>query len=286
MKRKISGWKSSQLMGAVNYEINHYRDKNFTTVNMHSHDFYELYFFIDGSASYIIENGRYSLKSGDVLLISPNNLHQLDINNSNSVYERIVLWINPTYLKKLSTPSTDLSEAFQKCNENNSHLLRNSEISEQIYAILLQLSTLEQNCEYGKDIEEENLIKTLLLTIGRHLRKGSDKKRVYGIHPTIDKAINFINENLTKPLSLELIADALYLNKYYLAHLFKQETNVSPHRYIIKKRLILSKQLIEKDFPVSEVYLKCGFSDYSHFFRAFKQEFDLTPKQYYSLIKA
>lgn len=60
------------------------------------------------------------------------------------------------------------------------------------------------------------------------------------------RAIDYIARNIDKNLSLDTIADALFVNKYYLAHVFKETTNTSPHRYILKKRLVLSKQLLEK----------------------------------------
>ena len=102
----------------------------------------------------------------------------------------------------------------------------------------------------------------------------------------ISRAIEYVSEHLTEPITLDGISNALYTNKYYFAHLFKEETGVSPHSYILKKRLLMSKELIEQGLSITDVYVRCGFSDYTHFFRAFKKEFDLTPKQYFHLMKA
>ena len=114
-------------------------DKDFSSVSLHSHDFFELYFFIAGDASYIIENGHYRLSTGDILLISPDNLHQLDIDDSRATYERIVLWLNPRYVKRLSTAATDLAECFAACARRKDFLLRDKEVSARVEALLFDL---------------------------------------------------------------------------------------------------------------------------------------------------
>lgn len=51
-------------MSKKDFEVNLYRDKYFKTVEMHSHDFYEVYCFIGGSVDYIVEDGLYRLQAG------------------------------------------------------------------------------------------------------------------------------------------------------------------------------------------------------------------------------
>lgn len=109
----MSGTKyENQQMSNSTYEVHHKKDKDFKTVEMHSHDFSEIYFFLQGSASYIVEDCKYSLRPGDVLLIPPNKLHQLDIKDSAMTYERFVVWLNQRYLKRISTSKTDLNTCF------------------------------------------------------------------------------------------------------------------------------------------------------------------------------
>ena len=67
------------------------------------------------------------------------------------------------------------------------------------------------------------------------------------------------------------------------ACLFKQKMGVSVYRYITQRRLIAAKSLIEQGQPLEDVALKVGFSDYSSFYRAFKQEFGISPRRYRSL---
>ncbi|MFR5832574.1 MAG: AraC family transcriptional regulator [Acutalibacteraceae bacterium] len=286
-----SKWTSSQLMTNKNYEINFYSDKDFKAVSLHSHDFYELYFFVSGNASYIIENGHYALHSGDILMISPQNLHQLDINDSRETYERVVLWLNPKYVKTLSSAASDLSECFALCDERKDFLLRDAEVSATVKDLLFSLYSKSNSEEFGSDIECENIIRDVLLVISRYLRKSTRSAASDGMQnrlaaSPVTKILRYVDEHLGDDLTLDNIAENVFLNKFYIARLFKKETNSTLHQYILKKRLLQSKKLIENNVPIAEVCTKCGFNDYSHFFRAFKSEYGITPKQYHSLISS
>ena len=276
-------WQSSQLMSRKDYEVNLYRDKYFKTVEMHSHDFYEVYCFIAGSVDYIVENGLYRLQVGDVLIIPPNYLHQPNIKDESKEYSRVVLWLNPKYLKQISSETTDLATCFEKARETGTYLIRNGALCDSIVRELISVIELEQNGGFGSDILMENHIRNALALMGAHYLKNPTLRRAEQ-SKIVAKAVEYISEHLTQSISLDELAEALFVNKYYLAHLFKEEVGISPHSYILKKRLILSKELIEQGLPITEIYLRCGFADYTHFFRAFKKEFDLTPKQYFHMI--
>jgi AraC-like DNA-binding protein len=282
MKRNPSVWNSSQAMSQPDYEVHYYKDKDFGTVQMHSHDFYELYFFISGLASYIVENGHYKLESGDVLLISPGNLHQLNVKDTSHLYERIVLWLNPRFVQKLSSEKTDLLSPFSYCSTSGNHLIRDPELSHFLESHLNSLLSSSKGTMPGDDIESHLLIQRILLELFRYLKNNKGSLKKPEVNPTIVKTIDYIDAHLKEDLSLEALAKELYIGKYYLSHLFKKETNTTPHQYILKRRLLVSKSLIEKRLPIREVYLKVGFADYTHFFRAFKKEYGLTPKEFLS----
>lgn len=250
---------------------------------MHSHDFYELYFFVNGNASYFIEDAHYRLQPGDMLLISPSDLHRLDINDTYKEYERIVLWLNPRYIKTLSTANTDLAECFDLSYRNKHYLIRDLLLSEIIREKLEALCADDLSGGYGADIAAEINIKGVLLALNKYTRNAD-----YIAAPKdtlVSKALHYICANIASELSLDVIADAMFISKYYLSRLFKNETNSTIHQYIIKKRLVLSKQYIEQGLSISATCAKCGFADYTHFFRSFKKEYGITPKQYLALTR-
>ena len=89
-----------------------------------------------------------------------------------------------------------------------------------------------------------------------------------------------IEENLDGDLSLESLANHFYVSKYHIAHVFKDSTGLSIHQYITKKRLAACKDAILGDVGISEVYPMFGFGDYSSFYRAFKKEYGISPKEF------
>ena len=76
MQTLIHNFTSRQYMITPNFEYFHYVDRSATEIDYHNHDFYEIYFFISGSVTYMIEGKTYKLRPGDILLIHNNELHK------------------------------------------------------------------------------------------------------------------------------------------------------------------------------------------------------------------
>ena len=93
----------------------------------------------------------------------------------------------------------------------------------------------------------------------------------------------YIDEHLSEDLSLERLAAELFVSKYHIAHVFKDEIGMSIHQYISKKRLARCREALLGDVPVTKVYLLFGFHDYSSFYRALKKEYGISPKDFKEL---
>ena len=98
MQKFLEHFNTRQQMQKTSFEIFHYFDSKPGSVALHHHDFYEIYFFISGQVEYQIEGRSYQLQPGDLLLISPLELHQPIFESVVQPYERIVLWISPAFL--------------------------------------------------------------------------------------------------------------------------------------------------------------------------------------------
>ena len=285
MKQKTHVYLTRQYMLSSDYEIYHYSNTNLSGVSLHHHDFYECYLFLSGNVTYLIEGKSYPLSPGDIVLVNSKELHQAFINSKDSAYDRFVLWINPTFLRELSTETTDLTRCFESPNRKN--VLRvDYEWQQNIRILMNKLIALERFQGIGQELLYKAYITELMvyinnLTINEEVRPDVEVKK----SNLIEHILEYINAHIDEDITIDELSEFTYLSKFHLSREFKKHTGTTLHRYILQKKLIAAKELILKEIPITHVYERCGFGDYSNFFRAFKNEYGMTPKQYYEAMK-
>ena len=90
----------------------------------------------------------------------------------------------------------------------------------------------------------------------------------------------YIDAHLAEALTLQDLAQVAHLSAYHFAHMFKQSTHMSPHQYVLQRRLQQARDLIRSsNEPIIDIALQCGFGNASHFSRRFKQHFGILPSQ-------
>jgi transcriptional regulator GlxA family with amidase domain len=106
--------------------------------------------------------------------------------------------------------------------------------------------------------------------------------------PRIQLALTLLRKNALAPgFRINGIAARLHISSSHLRHLFKKELGIAPKHYVDALRLSEAKQLLENTFlSVKEVMAAVGFSDLSHFVRAYKSQYRETPSQTRSASKA
>ncbi|NTV90631.1 MAG: AraC family transcriptional regulator [Clostridiales bacterium] len=278
----VNQFTSRQYMIKNDFEFYHYRDAPNLVVEYHSHDFYEVYFFISGKVTYIIEGKSYFLKPGDIILINNKEFHNAII-ESDTIYERYVIWINPDYVLRHCTNETDLSMCFESTSKRKYNLLRpGAEGLAHIKNIVSRLEKANNRKGFGSDILMEANMMELVVFLNRAYMDTNDEDIEVDIeyNEKISNIISYINSDLTGDLSLEDLSTKFFTSKYHLLREFKKNTGYTLHYYIQKKRLILARSLLKSNLKVSEVSMKCGFGDYTNFNRAFKKEYGVSPKNY------
>ncbi len=97
----------------------------------------------------------------------------------------------------------------------------------------------------------------------------------------VNRAIAYISEHYSEPITLDMIADSVNLDKSYMIRLFKKSTGKTPIEYLIEKRISIAKSLLdETDLNISEVSAFCGFLDSSYFTLRFRSAVGMTPTKY------
>lgn len=260
------------------FQLSHNRDPYFRTMEFHAHDFLELYYFLDGSVTYYIEDQVYDLCPGDLLIIPAGKMHRPVIANEHAAYERMVLWITPQYLQSIDSPAGDLQKNLQKVGEHGYCVPFRGDETVFVTALLKKLLYMRKNDTDPKFCA--GAVELYLWTIFRS----------YGVIDTthrnetqvIPQVIRYITEHFSEPLTLEDIAAEFFVSKSYLNRHFKAYTNSTVYAYIMALRLTHARRMLREGIPAVEAGRECGFSDYSTFYKAFKTQTGLSPQQFKS----
>lgn len=270
-----------------NFRIFHLTDRNQREYDFHYHDFAKILILISGDVSYTIEGRTYRLAPYDVVLVDAGQLHRPIVHTA-SAYERIILYVSPAYLAFLKREHYDLSLCFQKAKEEQTNVLRISSFERSLlYESCRRLSASLDEHDYAHELRHELLFLEFLIQLNRAVLH--NQIQYIGMKSSNEKilaVLDFITTHLTEDITPDSIAGTLYLNKYYLMHLFKAETGYTLGSYITNKRLLLARELLQKGIPATQVCYDCGFKNYSTFSRAYKKCFQDTPRSVKSMCES
>ncbi len=230
---------------------------------------------------------RWKVGTDDLLVCKPKQVLMLEQTSERFPLSALWVQISEKVMRVCSTPKTDIIESFNINPEPVARIRGQSEILSLIKSLASQMAHMqqqEQRQRYGADLLEESSVKMFLALVIRacilsdlHLVQRSG-------HLAIDEVFRYIHSHLTEELTLEHLEQEFFVSRHHLIRLFKRRCGLTIHQYIIKARLDLCRTYIEQGYSITEVYRKGGFGGYNHFFRAFKQEYGMTPKEYYRSI--
>lgn len=246
-------------------------------------EYYTIILISKGTCHFELENDFILCNTETALLLKPNTGIQMEYRNDKIPLELFLIRVQPVLLSELSDESCDLVRGFSflPLKKAMVHLdMRDTTLIKNITKTIMALQ--EDTMEFGHNLYLKNMVSLLLVLFLRsciasdHVKLSHRKKEL-----VMDDVFRFIRANLTGDLSLETLEGQFFVSRHHLCREFKKLTGQTIHSYIVKSRLDLCKKYIEMGKPIKEVYALGGFGSYNHFFRAFKTEFGMTPKEYY-----
>ncbi len=279
-KRLQTQFSTRQYMLSKDFEIYYYNDTSLTNVDSHTHNYYEFYLFLEGDVSIEIDGILYPVSFGDIMLILPHLPHRPMIHSLDVPYRRVVFWVSQEYANHLMETAPEYGYVMQYAATNKEYLFHNERIA--FYTIqskALRLIEELQSAHFGKHEQVTICVNDLLLSLNRliyeqkHTKKAPEELSLY------QNLCAFIEEHLDEDLSLDRLSTEFYVSKYHISHIFKENLGISIHQYITKKRLSLCREAIIGNMSITKAYQTFGFGDYSSFYRAFKKEYGISPKE-------
>jgi AraC-like DNA-binding protein len=244
---------------------------------MHYHDFYEIYYLISGNRDYIINGEIFNISPDTIVLVSPNSLHK----TQGGDYKRILIQFTDNYLNNFFNKST--KEKLLSCfNKNYLKIPPNNK--RDISVLFFKLLSYYEN-------KDTDLLFPPLSELLQYLNRFCQEDDNNKITPKytdkrLTEILKFINQNFTDITSISQIADAFFLNKYYLCHFFKNNTGISLINYINKLKVSHALGLIKNtDMSITNIAMSCGFNATNYFCNTFKKLIGVAPSEYRAMYK-
>lgn len=267
---------------------------NYNMDSFHMHKMYEVYYLMEGSRKYFIDDSIYLVNAGSLVLIDADSVHKTasmgDIPHSRIVvnfrldfledFSDQVKALNLTSIFKTKFTVLPLSFKYKLTIENIlSRLMDLQDYEEHKDANLMT----DENVVSSQTVLSKLLLSELLIHIKEYINVLEQKE--YESHQIVnnkvDKIIKYICKHYTEDLTLTSIAEQFYISPFYLSKIFKRSTNLSIVEYINSLRIRQAKELLEtSSTKIAEIAEIVGFSSSSHFSRTFKLVTGLSPQQY------
>lgn len=236
-----------------------------------------------GSCRAALDGGEYLCTATDMILLKPHIAQTLSTAGMQEPCTLLMLRVSPEVLAQYSDEGCDLEEKYAFVPYKTA--LVHGEIGTVLLLknLLARLSRIgQEELALGISIYENNLLSSFLVVFLRACAQSDEvwRRRRKKDH-LADDVFLFIREHLTEDLTLERLEKEFYVSGEHISRTFKKAAGIPLHAYIIRARIDLSKKYILQGCPIQEVFGKCGFGSYNHFFKAFKKECGMTPKSYY-----
>lgn len=249
---------------------NYTEKPNLALFKRHTHDNYEIFCFLSGNAKYFVEGNIYDLKPNDILIIKKSETHALLISNP-TPYCRYVINFNA-----IALPESQRQILISILD--NKPLGKFNRIPASAFEKNMWLHYID-NIVQADSFDIKQLYLTVLLKeLCKNISKTEDKNY---LATKDENLIEYINRNLMTISSLDEICEHFYISKTHLNRRFKLITGSTVWDYIVVKRLIVAKDMLASGWKPNVVGEKCGYLEYSSFYRAYKAQFGVSPRADY-----
>ncbi|KAB2825965.1 helix-turn-helix transcriptional regulator [Aliivibrio finisterrensis] len=236
--------------------------------DLHSHEYHQLVIGLKGQAEFEINDKSSMIYSGKVGVIPANFKHAFS-----SLYQAEVLVLNFPQFFGNDELAKRVNELFVDCG---------------YYQLDVQIQNLIQLlvCEIQASVDDHLLNKacsdTIISLLHRHLIDENTEKKIKRLNQEVID--NFITHHIGSKITISQLSSTVFLGESQFYAIFKQEFGITPHKYIVEKRIQYAKTLLEtSQFTVGEIAQQTGFSNQSAFSHAFMKHTGGAPSKYRQL---
>lgn len=236
---------------------------------LHTHKCAELFYVIGGKGQFLVRDNAFTIGAGDMVIVNP-YIEHTETSLAANPLEYIVMGIEGLELDMDDT--TDHSFCIINFREESTDVH---------FYLRSMLMEIEQK-NTGFETICQDLLDILLIKL---LRKTNFTKALSSsredLSPDTIAVRRYIEGHFREPLSLDILAENIHINKFHLAHIFSKEFGISPINYILKLRIKESRELLRTtNFSLSQIARTCGFSSPSYFSQRFRAAEGMSPAEF------
>ncbi|TAH66467.1 MAG: AraC family transcriptional regulator [Anaerolineaceae bacterium] len=234
-----------------------------------SHTFYELLFFYKGSGTIFTNGKSYNVDAGNIVIYHPGVVHREQASIENPFHFTFLAF--------------EASKEFEKnCYifppREGEPVINSGEYHYHLENTFTQLLNEAQNQIDGYEVMCDSFLSSIIIQISRIYT--ANKEHSVSSNEAL-KVKKFIDNNFTKDLTLDTLSEIVYVSKYHLAHMFKDEIGVPPITYMINKRMDEAKHLLsDTNMTISEISSIIGYDNQNYFSQQFKKIVGKSPLHY------
>lgn len=243
-----------------------------------SHDYAELAFVLSGEGKYRINDRIYLVQEGDLVVINPWVRHQA------------------LFCPEAETPATEFYVGFSNlhitgcetnflpCPEGKHILHTEGELRQRLFKICASMEAENAVRRQGRYFMLKSYLVQMLLLVIREQCESMERPKGCAFESAnkkylVEQIISYIEEHYDEKISLDQIAENMYLSPFYISRIFKNETGSAPIRHLINIRLEKAREALESGYQgnIQEVAAMVGYDDAYHFSKLFKKKFGVAP---------
>ena len=234
----------------------------------HTHSYTELFYIIGGDGQFQIDEKLFPVHSNQLVVVNPNIIHT-EVSYEAHPLEYIVLGIEGV---ELTIPGSDEARyCIYSFPENNDVLTCMQQVLQEMQACRPEYQTA---CLAYMDIILVQLMRNASVSVTPTSSRFPANRQCASVR-------QYIDQHYKESLTLDMLAEKVSINKFYMAHAFKREYGVSPINYLISCRIREGKKLLsETDLSLSQIATVLGFSSSSYFSQSFRNAEGISPTEY------
>jgi YesN/AraC family two-component response regulator len=254
--------------------------------SQHSHDSYEINFFLNVNLEIFIKDTRYEIHDGDVIFINDFDIHRFIYDNTSTNYNRYLVNFKKDYiLPSLKAAGIESVLDYLK-DERYTHASTTLKERKELEALFKALIYANNSCseeilQNYKDATLKSYLLLILMQIWKLIENNKPKSTMYKKDQLVHAIIHFIDKNYMHDINLDLLKENFFLDKFYISHIFKEVTDFSIMEYVQQRRIIeAQKMLKDPQNEIIDICFDCGFNSIQNFHKVFKKISGMTPHKY------